>query len=150
MAVANDSGVSISVTHGRSWNRIQLPNGQIYHVTVDNRIPYYVYGNDQDDPSYRGPSRVLGGGFGGGQIPRSAWHAVAGGESGWATPDPVDNNIIWSSASGSGSIGGIVARYDLRTGQSRNVEVWPHQINGSTAADLNYRFVWPPPLTISP
>lgn len=147
MAVANDGGVSISVTRGKSWNRIQLPIAQMYHVTVDNRIPYFVYGNEQDDPSYRGPSRVAASG---GQIPRSAWHAVAGGESGWATPDPVDPNIIWSSASGSGSIGGIVERYDLRNGQARNVEVWPDQTNGSPAAELKYRFVWTFPLTISP
>ncbi len=154
MAVANDSGVSISVTRGRSWQRVQLPIAQIYHVTVDNQIPYYVYGNKQDGPSYRGPSRTGGGGGGGGGfgggIPRSAWIGVAGGESGWATPDPVDSNIIWSSASGSGSVGGIVERFELRTGQSRNVEVWPDQVNGSTAADLKYRFVWTAPLTISP
>ena len=152
MAVANDGGVSISVTRGRTWNRIQLPIAQMYHVTVDNRIPYFVYGNEQDDPSYRGPSNTRGGGFGGGagQIPRSAWQPVGGGESGWATPDQVDNNIIWSSASGSGSVGGIVERFNLTTGQGRNVEVWPDQSNGSTAGDLKYRFVWTMPLTISP
>ncbi|MGH9928567.1 MAG: sialidase, partial [Pyrinomonadaceae bacterium] len=152
MAVANDGGVSISVTRGKTWNRIQLPIAQMYHVTVDNRIPYFVYGNEQDDPSYRGPSNTRGGGFGGGggQIPRSAWQSVGGGESGWATPDPFDNNIIWSSASGSGSVGGIVERFNLTTGQGRNVEVWPDQVNGSTAADLKYRFVWTMPLTISP
>ncbi len=155
MAVANDGGVSISVTHGRSWNRIQLPIAQIYHATVDNRIPYYVYGNKQDGPSYRGPSRTGGGGFGGGgggggAIPRSAWQSVAGGESGWATPDPVDNNIIWSSASGSGSVGGIVERFELSTGQAHNVEVWPEVTGGWTAADLKYRFNWTMPLTISP
>jgi len=149
MAVANDGGVSISTTRGQTWYRIQLPIAQMYHVTVDNRIPYYVYGNEQDDPSYRGPSRSGGGGFAG-SIPRSAWHPVGGGESGWATPDPVDPNIIWSSASGSGSIGGIVERYDLRNGQIRRVEVWPDQTNGSPAADLKYRFVWTFPLTISP
>jgi photosystem II stability/assembly factor-like uncharacterized protein len=146
MAVANDGGVSISVNRGRTWDRIQLPIAQMYHVTVDDRIPYYVYGNKQDGPSYRGPSRTGGGG----PIQRSAWIGVAGGESGWATPDPVDNNIIWSTASGSGSVGGIVERFDLRTGQARNVEVWPDQSNGSTAADLKYRFVWTAPFTISP
>src|SRR2546423_15577514 len=130
---------------------IQLPIAQIYHVTVDDRIPYYVYGNEQDDPSYRGPSRTGfgGGGFGGG-IPRSAWTEVGGGESGWATPDPVDNNIIWSTASGSGSVGGIVEVFNLKTGQSRNVEVWPDNASGSVAADVKYRFVWTMPLTISP
>jgi photosystem II stability/assembly factor-like uncharacterized protein len=153
MAVANDGGISLSVNRGRTWDRIQLPIAQMYHVTVDDRIPYYVYGNEQDDPSYRGPSRTGiggGGGGGGGGIPRSAWIEVGGGESGWATPDPVDNNIIWSSASGSGSVGGIVTRMDLRTGATRNVEVWPDQVNGTTAADLKYRFVWTFPLTISP
>jgi photosystem II stability/assembly factor-like uncharacterized protein len=154
MAVANDGGVSISVTHGRSWNRIQLPIAQIYHVTVDNRIPYYVYGNKQDGPSYRGPSNSRAGGFGGGGfgggIPRSAWQGVAGGESGWATPDPVDNNIIWSSASGSGSVGGIVERFELASGQARNVEVWPDETGGWTAGELKYRFNWTMPLTISP
>jgi photosystem II stability/assembly factor-like uncharacterized protein len=151
IAIANDSGVSISVTHGRSWQRIQLPNGQLYHVTTDNQIPYYVYGNRQDGPSYRGPSRTGGGGgFGGGGIPRSAWIGVAGGESGWSTPDPVDNNIIWSSASGSGSVGGIVEVYNIKTGQARNVEVWPENVSGTIASELKYRFVWTMPLTISP
>ncbi|HEY6217217.1 MAG TPA: hypothetical protein VIW74_11140 [Pyrinomonadaceae bacterium] len=146
MAVANDGGVSISTTRGQTWFHIQLPIAQMYHVTVDNRIPYYVYGNEQDDPSYRGPSRTNGGG----SIPRSAWQSVGGGESGWATPDPVDPNIVWSSASGSGSVGGIVERFDLRNGQMRRVEVWPDQVNGSPAADVKYRFVWTFPLAISP
>ena len=145
MAVANDGGVSISVTHGRSWHHIQLPIAQMYHVTTDNEIPYNLYGNEQDDPSYRGPSNSRTGTT----IPRSMWHAVGGGESGWATPDPTDSNIIWSSASGSGTVGGIVVRYDERRRQARNVEVWPDQANG-VPADLKYRFNWTMPLTISP
>ena len=77
------------------------------------------------------------------------WHTVAGGESGWATPDPVDPNLIWSSASGSGSVGGIVAIYEENRRQARNVEVWPDQSNGPPA-DFKYRFIWTFPLTISP
>ena len=150
MAVANDGGVSISVTRGKTWHRIQLPIAQMYHVTVDNRIPYYVYGNEQDDPSYRGPSRTRRRRFWRRTDSAQRLAPVGGGESGWATPDPVDHNIIWSSASGSGSVGGIVERFDLRNGQARNVEVWPDQINGSPAAELKYRFVWTMPFTISP
>lgn len=145
MAVANDGGVSISVTRGRSWHHIQLPIAQMYHVTTDNEVPYNLFGNEQDDPSYRGPSNSRTGAT----IPRSMWHAVGGGESGWATPDPADSNIIWSSASGSGTVGGIVVRYDERRRQARNVEVWPDQANG-VPADLKYRFNWTMPLTISP
>ncbi len=152
MIVAHDQGLSISINRGRTWFRQRLTNAQIYHVTVDNEIPYNVLGNKQDEPSYRGPSNSrLQGGFGGGDgvIPRAMWHSVSGGESGWATPDPVDSKLVWSSASGSGSVGGIVVRFDENRRQFRNVEVWPHQSNGP-AGDLRYRFVWDAPLHISP
>ncbi|UCC84264.1 MAG: sialidase [Gemmatimonadota bacterium] len=150
MVVAHDGGVSISENRGDSWLRIQLPVAQMYHVTVDNNVPYYVYGNRQDGPSVRGPSNSRIGGFFGGVIPRGMWHSVGGGESGFATPDPVDPNIIWSSASGSGARGGIVVRYDERTRQFRNVEVWPESTGGWPARDLRYRFQWTFPLLISP
>ena len=151
MLVGHDQGLSLSSNRGKSWTRLRLPNAQMYHVTVDNQIPYNVYGNKQDGPSYRGPSNSKSGGFGGGrrEIPRSAWHGVLGGESGFATPDPVDPNIIWSSASGSGSVGGIVVRYEESKRQGRNVEVWPDQANG-VPADLKYRFNWVMPLALSP
>jgi hypothetical protein len=131
----------------------------MYHVTVDNQIPYFVYGNKQDGTSYRGPSNSLsddgvarggGGGANAALISRSRWRQVSGGESGFATPDPVDPNKIWSSASGSGSVGGIVTVFDDRIGQARNVEVWPEQASGSTAAEVKYRFNWEFPIQISP
>ena len=146
MVVGNDAGVHISTTRGRTWLHVNLPIAQIYHVTVDNRVPYYVYGNKQDGPSYRGPSNSRSGGA----ISRSEWHAVQGGESGWATPDPVDPNVIWSTASGSGSRGGIVIRFDERTRTGQNVEVWPLSTGGHSAAEVEYRFVWDAPFTISP
>ena len=146
MAVANDGGVSISTTRGRSWLRVQLPIAQIYHVTVDNRVPYFVYGNKQDGPSYRGPSNSRTGT----QIARSEWHGVEGGESGWATPDPVDSSIVWSTGSGSGARGGIVVRFDERRRQGQNVELWPLSTGGHAAADVKYRFIWDPPFVISP
>jgi len=151
MAVVNDGGVSISVNRGKSWDHIQLPIAQIYHVTVDDQIPYFVYGNKQDGSSYRGPSNSLQfGGFGGGGISRSLWHPIAGGESGFAVPDPVDNNIIWSSGTGSGSVSGAVTRFDERNRQWREVEVWPVNVSGATAAEVKYRFNWEFPLVVSP
>jgi photosystem II stability/assembly factor-like uncharacterized protein len=156
MIVAHDQGVSVSNTRGKTWLKQRTTNAQLYHVTVDNQVPYYVYTNKQDGPSYRGPSNSRldeGGGRGGGGgsrgIPRGMWHSIDGGESGFATPDPVDPNIIWSTASGSGSVGGIVVRYEESRRQSRNVEVWPDDSNG-IPADLKYRFVWDAPFHISP
>jgi photosystem II stability/assembly factor-like uncharacterized protein len=151
MIVAHDQGLSISINRGRTWFRQRLTNAQIYHVTVDNEIPYNVLGNKQDEPSYRGPSNSRITGFGGvdAGIPRAMWHSVGGGESGWATPDPTDSNIVWSTASGSGTVGGIVVRFEENRRQFRNVEVWPHQANGP-AGDVKYRFVWDAPFHISP
>jgi photosystem II stability/assembly factor-like uncharacterized protein len=146
MIVAHDQGLSISVNRGRTWLQQRLTNAQMYHVTVDNAIPYNVLGNKQDEPTYRGPSNSR---LAGGTIPRAMWHAVGGGESGFATPDPVDSNLIWSSASGSGMVGGIVVRFEENRRQFRNVEVWPDQSNGP-AEGVKYRFVWDAPLLISP
>jgi photosystem II stability/assembly factor-like uncharacterized protein len=146
MIVAHDQGLSITINRGRTWYRQRLTNAQMYHVTVDNEIPYNVLGNKQDEPTYRGPSHSR---LGSGEIPRAMWHSVGGGESGWATPDPVDSNLIWSSASGSGMVGGIVVRFEENRRQFRNVEVWPQQSNGP-AEGVRYRFVWDSPLHISP
>ena len=154
MAVANDEGVSISNNRGRTWARIRLPIAQIYHVTTDNRVPYTVCGNMQDGPSTCGPSQTKNGDnpgiTGGAAIPRGAWYSVGGGESGWATPDPVNPNIVWSTASGRGSAGGIVVRYDVDAKMGRDVEVWPVSTAGHPAKDVRFRFVWDFPITISP
>ena len=150
MIVAHDQGLSISINRGKTWFRQRLTNAQMYHVTVDNAVPYNVLGNKQDEPTYRGPSnsRILGV-RGINHIPRAMWHHVGGGESGWATPDPTDPNIVWSSASGSGMVGGIVVRYEEERRQYRAVEVWPEQSRGA-ASGVRYRFVWDAPIHISP
>ena len=150
MIVANDGGVSISVTRGRTWDRTNLPIAQMYHVAVDNKIPYNVMGNRQDGPSFKGPSYSRTAGFGGGGITRGMWHSISGGESGWAIPDPQDPEIIWASGTGSGGIGGSIDRFDERTGQFRRVEVWPDSPLGWPSAELKYRFNWTFPLHMSP
>jgi photosystem II stability/assembly factor-like uncharacterized protein len=154
MVVAHDDGLSFSVTRGRSWHQVQLPVAQMYHVATDNQIPYNVYGNRQDGPSTRGPSNSRIGkqseDADAGPIPRGQWHSVAGGESGWAIPDPVDNNIVWATGTGFGSLGGTVERFDERTRQMREVEIWPEVTVGASAADVKYRFNWTFPLALSP
>jgi len=141
MIVVNDQGVCISSNRGKSWLRAELPVAQMYHVYTDNQVPYYVYGNRQDGSSYRGPadSRT------GKKISSGLWHPVGGFESGFAVPDPVDNNIVWS-----GNYDGMLDRFDLRTGQYQSVSVWPEGIQGWAAQDIKYRFQWTFPIVVSP
>jgi photosystem II stability/assembly factor-like uncharacterized protein len=140
MMVAHDGCASVSLNRGSSFQRIVLPIAQMYHVSTDDQIPYYVYGNRQDGWSYRGPSNSQQG-----YIPVGLWRGVGGCESGFAKPDPFDNNIIWS-----GCYDGGLERYDLTTGYAREVRVWPEAGYGWTPADLKYRWHWNFPLSFSP
>ncbi len=141
MIVGNDGGAIISINRGKTWMYPQLPIAQMYHVAVDGQIPYNVYGNRQDGPSTMGPSNSRTGS----RIPIGMWHSVGGCESGFAIPDPVHNNIVWS-----GCYGGMLDRYDENTRQSRSVNVWPDNPMGWPAEDLKYRFQWTFPIAVSP
>jgi photosystem II stability/assembly factor-like uncharacterized protein len=143
--VANDAGASISLDGSRSFEYIRLPIAQVYHVATDDQIPYNVYGNIQDSSSFRGPSNTLQMGFFGGGIHAGDFRRVGGCESGFATPDPADPNIIWS-----GCYEGVISRLNLRDGQVRDVSVWPDVADGWTPSDLKYRWNWSIPLALSP
>jgi len=57
-AVTGDGGAGITLNHGRTFSNVTLPNGQMYHVAVDNRVPYWMYSNRQDNGTMRGPSTL--------------------------------------------------------------------------------------------
>ena len=138
--VAHDGGASISLNHGETFQRVVLPIAQMYHVSVDDQIPYNVYGNRQDGYSYKGPSNSLQG-----YIPIGLWKGVGGCESGFAQPDPFDNNIIWS-----GCYDGGLQRYNALTGHAQDVRVWPEAGYGWAPKDMKYRWHWNFPLAFSP
>jgi photosystem II stability/assembly factor-like uncharacterized protein len=143
--VANDAGASISLDGSRSFESIRLPIAQVYHVTTDDQIPYNVYGNIQDSNSFRGPSNSLESGFFGGGIHAANFQSVGGCESGFATPDPSNPDVIWS-----GCYEGVISRMDLRDGQVRDVSVWPDVSDGWAPANVKYRWNWSIPLALSP
>ncbi len=137
--VAHDGCLNMTLNDGKTWQNFNLPIAQMYHVSVDNQVPYFVYGNRQDGYSYRGPSNSLQG-----NIPLGLWTGVGGCESGYAQPDPVDNNIVWS-----GCYDGGLDVFDIKTGHAHDVRAWPEAAYGWTPADLKYRWHWNFPLTIS-
>lgn len=142
MMISNDGGVIITLNRGKTWQRVNLPIAQMYHVAVDNQVPYYVYGGKQDGSAYKGPSTGASGRFG---STSSLWESTAGGECGFIVPDPVDPNIVWG-----GSYGAQLQRANYKTGHITTVHVWPESIYGSYASAAKYRFNWTFPITISP
>ncbi|WP_198597273.1 WD40/YVTN/BNR-like repeat-containing protein [Gracilimonas amylolytica] len=138
--VAHDGGLGVTLNHGRTFDQHTLPIAQMYHVHVDNEIPYHVYGNRQDGYSYKAPSNSRMG-----FIPLGLWEAVGGCESGFAIPDTVDGYTVWS-----GCYDGGLEIYDERNKHSRNVRVWPEAAYGWAPKDLKFRWHWTFPIHISP
>jgi photosystem II stability/assembly factor-like uncharacterized protein len=141
MMIGSDGGVGITTTRGRSWTWTRLPIGQLYHVTTDDRIPYMVYGQMQDDGSMRGPSNSRAGT----DIVPAQWTTTGGCETGWTTPDPVDPDVVWG-----GCYAGVVERFDAKTGMARTVSVWPERTMGAPAGAVKLRMNWTYPIAISP
>jgi photosystem II stability/assembly factor-like uncharacterized protein len=55
----NDGGYAISYNRGDTWRFVEnLPLSQFYQVSVDNAVPFNVYGGVQDSGSWYGPSNV--------------------------------------------------------------------------------------------
>ncbi|HXT16449.1 MAG TPA: hypothetical protein VN706_12505 [Gemmatimonadaceae bacterium] len=54
--LTNDLGARLTNDHGKGFLSVALPIAQMYHVAVDNQVPYWVYGNRQDNGTMRGPS----------------------------------------------------------------------------------------------
>jgi len=50
MIASNDGGVTVTLDGGKTWSRQDnQPTAQFYHVIADNRMPYYIYGAQQDN-----------------------------------------------------------------------------------------------------
>ncbi|HVT03121.1 MAG TPA: hypothetical protein VHL58_07045 [Thermoanaerobaculia bacterium] len=106
-----DQGALVSLNGGSTWSSwYNQPTGQFYHVSTDNRFPYWVYGAQQDSGAAGIPSRT--GTYDG--INAMEFHEVtAGGESDNIAPDPNDPDIIY---------GGRVDRLDVRTHQAKSID----------------------------
>ena len=141
MIIGSDAGVDVSTDGGESWLGCVLPIGQFYHVSVDNRVPFHVAGALQDIGTAQGPSHSLTAAG----IRNVDWHRVGGGEAGWIVSDPTDPNIVYA-----GEYGGYISRYDHRTGQARNLSIYPEDPSGHGAEDMKYRFQWTAPIALSP
>jgi photosystem II stability/assembly factor-like uncharacterized protein len=140
MVSAQDGGAAVTVNGGRTWSTLlNQPTAEIYRLTVDERVPYRVYGAQQDNstisiPSVVGPTLTA----------TESWYEVGGGESGYVAVDPRDPNIVFA-----GSYGGEITRLDRKSGQTRNVSTYPVLALGQAPSSLRYRFQWNAPILFS-
>ncbi|MFQ5789837.1 MAG: glycosyl hydrolase [Acidobacteriota bacterium] len=141
MIYEDDGGAAVSYNGGTTWTtQANQPTAEFYRVTTDQRVPYWVYGAQQDNSTVRIVSRT--GSFG---IGAKNWHDVGGCESGHIAVDPRDADIVYA-----GCYGGSITRYDHRTGQAGEITTYPQLALGQPPVDLRYRFQWNAPIRISP
>jgi photosystem II stability/assembly factor-like uncharacterized protein len=98
MIMGSDQGATISMDGGKSWSTwYNQPTGQIYHLSTDNRFPYWVYGTQQDSGSVATLSR---GDYG--AITYLDWDPIGGYEFGYIVPDPTNPNIVYAGGEARG------------------------------------------------
>lgn len=108
----NDGGLAISRDRGKTWRFVEnLPLGQFYHISVDNDLPYNVYGGLQDNGSWRGPSYV----WRQGGILNAYWEMVGFGDGFDTQPDPGGRFVYGMSQ------GGELYRYDILSGEQKSI-----------------------------
>lgn len=141
MVNSNDGGGNVSVDGGKTWTTgMNQATAQFYHVSVDNRFPYHIYGAQQDNTTVEIASASLSG-----PISTQDWHSVGGGESGYVVAKPDDPSIVIANA-----YQGSVTRYDDRTKNTKSINPWARQVMGWAPKDLEHRAQWTEPLAFSP
>ncbi|MBK8502558.1 MAG: hypothetical protein IPL46_10270 [Saprospiraceae bacterium] len=111
---------------------MNLPLSQFYHVSVDDDVPFNVYGGLQDNGSWYAPSSAAGG------VENSDWLVSNWGDGFYSFRHPTDPNIIYSE-----SQGGNIVRHDRRDGQSKDIKPLPRE------GDAKFRFNWNAPIHLS-
>jgi photosystem II stability/assembly factor-like uncharacterized protein len=146
MIEGNDGGATVTFDGARTWSSVlNQPTAQFYHVATDDRVPYFVYGSQQDNWAMRVPSVSFEG-----AISWRDYVEPGGGESGYIAIGKRPPYMVFGGGIGTGAGHGRLIAWNPETGQKRNVTVWPEVFGmGAGAEKLKYRFQWTFPTEIS-
>ncbi|MFK7960882.1 MAG: PDZ domain-containing protein, partial [Phycisphaerales bacterium] len=132
--LGNDGGLYITNDRMKTWDHNNhFDIGQFYHVTVDNRPNYRVYGGLQDNGSWGGPMMVR-------DAPGSRiedWYRVGGGDGFICRTDPNDPDLVYYQSQNGG-----FGRINIRTGERGRIRVRPER-------GVRNRFNWRAPFILS-
>lgn len=142
MIVGDDGGAQVTFDAGAHWSTYHnQPTAQLYRLSTDNDFPYRILAAQQDNSALRIPHRTKS--WGG--ISEKDWDETAGGESGYIVADPLNPDVVYG-----GSYGGYFTRYNHKTEEFRNINIWPDNPMGHGAGANKYRFQWNFPVFFSP
>jgi hypothetical protein len=135
MLLGTDGGYYVSYDRMAHWEYLNnMAIGQYYHVALDSRLPYRVYGGLQDNGCWGGPSHTLDG-----QGPINAdWILINGGDGFVCRVDAEDPDLVYGE-----SQDGHMMRRNIRTGEFAPIR--PREVRGQPP----YRFNWNTPFLLS-
>jgi photosystem II stability/assembly factor-like uncharacterized protein len=135
MISGGDGGISISYDGGKTSDAYSnIPLGSIYSIGVDMEDPYNVYAGLQDHEHWRGPSNSASG-----RITEQDWFALGNGDGIFTQVDPTDSRWLYTTRQYGGH-----TRMDQKLGYTTDIQ--PRRDPGLPP----YRFLWEPPIMISP
>ena len=141
MILANDGGATITFNGGLSWStQINQSTAQLYRIAADNQEPYNLYAAQQDNTSFKIPSRTFKQGIGPNDL-----SVINFGESGFISPHPANDRYIF----GTNYLGNI-GMFDQQTGALHDIMAYPISNLGKQAVDHKYRFNWNAPMLHNP
>jgi photosystem II stability/assembly factor-like uncharacterized protein len=143
MIVGCDGGFYATYDRTKTWDFLNnVAIGQFYHVCVDSRRPYHVYGGLQDNGSWGGPSHALDGR---GPI-NEDWISVFGGDGFVCRVDPNDPDLVYAEFQD-----GNIIRRNLKTGRQGFIKPggFGGGFGGFGGRPNPYRFNWNTPYILS-
>ena len=112
-----DQGAAVTFDGGLAWSSYYaMPIGQVYHISTDNRYPYWVLASQQDTGAVMTRTRGDVG-----DVSDVDWMPLPSSEFGTVTADPLDPNIVYGVGYGAAGGGSGLVKINLTTGQWENV-----------------------------
>jgi len=153
----DDGGIGISYDRGNKFLYVaSLPLSQFYRVTLDNAMPFNVYGGLQDNGCWTGPSAswTTNG------ILNDAWSRLCGGDGFSTVVDPKNPGIVFSTSQFLGLQRNNTRTWETqdirpgdptgRIGGRRNWETWGKPGAAQELGNQMHPANWDSPVVISP
>jgi photosystem II stability/assembly factor-like uncharacterized protein len=135
MISGGDGGIATSYDGGKTSDAYSnMPLGSVYALGVDMEDPYNVYAGLQDHEHWRGPSNGPSG-----KTSEQDWFALGNGDGIYTQVDPTDSRWLYTTRQYGGH-----TRLDQKLGYTTNIQ--PQRAPGLPP----HRFLWEPPIHISP
>ena len=133
MYFATDGGVYRSWDGGSTPEMVSnIPVSQFYHVSIDDKEPYNVYGGLQDNGSWYGPTKSAGG------VESRDWTRIGQGDGFRVLKHP-SKNIIYSEMQGAENV------WRFNTDNQELITIQPLAVKG----EPKLRFNWNAPMEVS-